>query len=708
MPVFGAVSFEGGRIVHLTMDGQALPEFEVPSMIVQGRTFVPVRHVFEAMGASVDFHEVERRVLIAYNEHLTIMHIGSYEFMFDSEILRMDVAPQIIEGRTMVPLSAIATTMGFGIDWDNDTSTVSITTQTNQAPQNPPQATTPTHTAPPENTLPPPVTLPNPPATTTPAPPAVTTPPQNNQALSGMAGSSIDNSAPIFPESNMLTTANAITWNDVRNQFTISASSRITAVEWIMHDDGRLVIDIINASAGFTTSTQTINNGFLTTVRTGQNYIYGNSVARVVFDLTSPVSFRVALSYDRRHVVVTFEPNQISDISFVNTNAQNGRESVVITGVIAPQATPFFLSNPHRLVIDLPNAHLGFDNAIQSNGNLVGNVHFGQFEPTTARVVITLNQSVSFSIEEDVEAGTTTIHITEPTYRNIYHNPVTGVLSMRMPSQGLDAGQMVRFDNYLQLQYSFMLPGDFSEHLGFGTKWIQEAGLRYVEISTFEGITTINFLTQSIRAFIVTQDNEFIHFAPVNPRNAHPFVVYLDPGHGGQDPGTNHHGMRESDIVLEVSLMVREILQRDGRVQVYMSRHGDDTVANAHRAAMANEIADIFITVHVNAANGIATGTETLYFNHPSEPAGFSSRQMSQIFQNNLIAALGTNDRGLRHRPDLLVLNSTHIPAAFLELEFLDAPAGAARLSDPDFLYRAARAIVASIYETMEVFTPAR
>ena len=703
-PVFGVSLFESGRIVNLEMDGQPMPEFEVPSVIVQNRTFVPVRHVFEAMGAVVEFHQPEQRVLIAYDASLIVMHIGSYEFMFDGEMLLMEVAPQIIEERTMVPLSAIATTMGFGIGWDNDTSTVSITTQTSS--QTPQVGEIPPPVTAPPTTTPPPVTLPNPPAT---QPPQNATPPQNPQspAPGSLAYLSVDNSEPILAESNMLTTASAITWNEARNQFTISATSRITAVEWTMHEDGRLIIDIINARAGFATSTNAINNEFLTNIRTGQNYIHGNSVARVVFDITAPVSYRVALSYDRRHIVVTFEPNQINDIRFVNTFAQNGTESIFVTGTVAPQTNPFFLSNPHRLVIDLPNSRLNFDTEMEISGNLVGDIHFAQFDPTTTRVVITLNQAISFTIEEDVQSGTTRIHITEPTFRNIYHNPATGILSIRN-TPGLDISQFVRFDNYLQRQYSFMLNGDFSDHLGFGTKWVQDGGLRYVEINTLEDITTLNFLTTSIKAFIVTQDAEFTHFMPVNPRVVHPFVVYLDPGHGGHDPGANHHGMRESDIVLEISLMVRDILRADGLVQVYMSRDSDVSVANADRAATANQIADIFVSVHVNAANGIATGTETLYAIHENEPSHFNSRHLSQIFQTNLVNALGTNDRGLRHRPAILVLNSTSIPAALLEIEFLDTPAGAARLSDPNFLYRSARAIVASIYETMEVFTPAR
>ncbi|MCL2169618.1 MAG: N-acetylmuramoyl-L-alanine amidase family protein [Defluviitaleaceae bacterium] len=686
-----AVSFEGGRVVDLNINGHVLPVVDVPSIIVQSRTFVPVRHVFESLGAVVDFHPEHNRVLIAHGASLIVLYIGSDIFRHNENEILMDVAPQVIDGRTMVPISFIAGQLGFEVGWDNDTSTVFLSSQdVEQSPQNP---------------------TPNPNPNEPPAPPPqppMTSENEGDEDGINFAELSFDNSQPILAESNAQTTANAITWNEQRNQFTISATSRITDVQWYMHRDGRLAVDIINARAAFHPSIHGINNDILTNIRTGRNYIHGNTVARVVFDLNRPVSYQVTLSYDRRHVVVSFEPNHILGVDFVSAYAQNGLERVVIHGITAPSTDIFYLDSPSRLVIDLPNARIHHSGAVPFVfGHLVHNVRHDQFDADTARVVVDLSRPISFFTEYDYENNKAVIHITEPTHRNIYHDQNTGVVLLRRP-YGFDPAQIIRNDDYINLQYTFNLTWDFYEFFGYGMYRVRAGWVNYVEIHTKGGETTLTFHSTRINAYIITYDAEFIHIRPVNPRVVHPFIVFLDPGHGGHDPGAVHHGMRESDLVLTISHMVRDILIADGLVHVYMSRHEDVTVPNAHRAATANQVADIFVTVHVNAANRVATGTETLYFNHPNETGALSSRQMSQIFQNNLIEALGTNDRGLRHRPDLLVLNSTYIPAAFLEIEFLDAPAGAARLADPDFLARAARAIVDSIYQVMEIYTPLR
>ncbi|MCL2235202.1 MAG: N-acetylmuramoyl-L-alanine amidase family protein [Defluviitaleaceae bacterium] len=684
----------GARIVNLVLNGNALPEFDMPSFIVENRTFVPVRHVFEAMDADVDFQPEQQRITIAHNQSTIIMHVGDNQFRHDNTMLTMDVAPQIINDRTMVPVSFVAAAIGFDVGWDNDTSTVFLTYNGNgyNGSNDEPSTDTPTDDYSQNDAHYDDLDEAQQPEQVEPRP--------------NLAHLSIDNSAPISMESNGLTTVNSITWNEHRNQFTITATGRITDVDWYMHEDGRLRVDVLNGRANFSPSTHSINNEFLGLVRTGQNYIHGHSVARVVFDTTTPVIYRVALSYDRRHVVVTFEPKEILNIGFASTYFHNNMETITIRGSVMPQTDIFFLSNPRRLVIDMPNARMATEGDLVG-GHLAQSVRLGQFDSHTARVVVDLSQNVSFRINQDYYNATVEITLTDPTYRNIYFNEETDTIGLRRPN-GLDTNQIQRIDEYLQGRYIFVLPGDFSGFFGYGTFMVRQGALDSVEIVTNGGETRLIFNTNRIRAFTLEYTFDSMFMRHVNPREVHPFVVMLDPGHGGRDPGAPHHGMRESDIVLDVALRAYEILNRDGLVQVYLTRGSDVTVANAHRAAMANDVADIFVSVHVNAANRVATGTETLYAIHENEPTDFNSRDLSRIFQANMVEAFGSNDRGVRYRPRIIVLNSTRIPAALLELEFLDTPLGAQLFSDDNFLQLAAVTIVESIYETMNIWTPPR
>ena len=94
--------------------------------------------------------------------------------------------------------------------------------------------------------------------------------------------------------------------------------------------------------------------------------------------------------------------------------------------------------------------------------------------------------------------------------------------------------------------------------------------------------------------------------------------IVIDPGHGGRDPGAvaMHNGVQihESDVVLDISLQIRDLLRQTG-VNVHMTRTTDIDRTLAERARFANNLnADLFVSVHLNAfTNSAANGTETFY-----------------------------------------------------------------------------------------------
>ena len=688
----GVIIYEN-RPVVLNINGQILAESaDMPSIILEGRTFVPLRHFFESdlIGAVVEFQEADRRILIAYNNNIIVMHIGDNYFNFNMDTHRMDVAPQIINGRTMVPASFVAGVMGFDVRWVEETYTVYFTSDaeeeeiSNEGPfVGDENGFYNGHYLDDE----------------------LNNDGEDDNEDDDLAEMSLDVSAgPIAAESNLETEANSVLWNEEQNRFVISAISRITAVDWRMLPDGRLIIDIYNSRMAFPQTTYNINNDFITTVRTGLNNFDGVNVTRVVFDLKAPVVYNISISEDRHHIFVNFENNLITSVKYINEYTSHGRESVVLTGVIAPTINVFPLFSPNRLVIDLPGAVVGFEGIGIEGGHLAADIWYSQFDDNTVRVVVGLNQTVSFSVER--KGNTVTVHLTDPTYRNIGFDREAGVFAITKPSPEFTASLLERHEDYLNLRYSFALPGDFSEFFGYGRYTVRENGITDIEIVTENGITSFVINSSRIWSYIVVEDSEHIFIRPVSPREVYPFIVLIDPGHGGSDPGAVHHGMKEAHLNLEVSLMVIDMLREDGIVRVFTTRYDDSSVPNSHRASMANQVADIFVSVHHNAANRRAHGTETLYAIHDDEnQTGFNSRSLAQIFQDNLVEDLGTVDRGLRHRPLIQILNSTVMPAVLLEIEFMDVPERAAVIADPAFRRRTAESIVRSIYEVMDVFS---
>ena len=101
--------------------------------------------------------------------------------------------------------------------------------------------------------------------------------------------------------------------------------------------------------------------------------------------------------------------------------------------------------------------------------------------------------------------------------------------------------------------------------------------------------------------------------ASVAQTNTKPFVVVLDAGHGGKDPGRpTNFGYKEKDIALDIALKVGENLKRHGDIQVIYTRRTDVFIELRQRAKIANKAdADLFVSIHCNAHNSQAYGTET-------------------------------------------------------------------------------------------------
>jgi len=124
--------------ITVILNGEIL-EFDVPPQIIDNRTMVPMRAIFEALGARVEWTEVFQ-IIRAYTGDGSIIRIqiGNDGFYSNDEILVMtrfadpiiinfDVPPQIVDNRTLVPLRAVSETLGANVEWDGDTQTVIIT-----------------------------------------------------------------------------------------------------------------------------------------------------------------------------------------------------------------------------------------------------------------------------------------------------------------------------------------------------------------------------------------------------------------------------------------------------------------------------------------------------------------------------------------------------------------------------------------------------
>ncbi len=173
------------------------------------------------------------------------------------------------------------------------------------------------------------------------------------------------------------------------------------------------------------------------------------------------------------------------------------------------------------------------------------------------------------------------------------------------------------------------------------------------------------------------------------------FRVVIDPGHGGPDPGAvGIGGLRETDVVLDVSLQLARLLQARG-VQVLLTRTTEVDVDLPPRVTLANSSgADVFVSVHANALSmerPDVNGIETFYF------AGGRSQFLAEAIQQQLMAiSPGTPDRGARPGR-FFVIRRTVMPSALVEMGFVTGEVDAPRLADPAYRRRLAQAVAAGI-----------
>ena len=189
---------------------------------------------------------------------------------------------------------------------------------------------------------------------------------------------------------------------------------------------------------------------------------------------------------------------------------------------------------------------------------------------------------------------------------------------------------------------------------------------------------------------------------PLNP-SALPSVprgrwrVVIDPGHGGPDPGAvGIGGLRETDVVLDVSLQVAQLLQARG-VSVSLTRTSEVDVDLPPRVALANNIgAHLFVSLHANAlsmSRPDVNGVETFFFQ------GGSSQRLASLIQAQLMAVSpGSPDRGARPGR-FYVIRRTNMPSALAEMGFVTGEIDAPRLADPNFRRRLAQAVATAILE---------
>ena len=193
-------------------------------------------------------------------------------------------------------------------------------------------------------------------------------------------------------------------------------------------------------------------------------------------------------------------------------------------------------------------------------------------------------------------------------------------------------------------------------------------------------------------------------------------VIFLDPGHGGKDPGAQYLGLKEKDLNLQVSQQLKIKLESLGYT-VIMSRSTDVFVDFVtERSRMSNETnADMFISIHFNATgHGLDSGEDGIqtYMYQPTgnipsvinkkwhdNPTRLKySYKLGSYIHQSVLAATQAKDAGLLAK-SFAVLRETNKPAILLELGYMDDSKESQKIRTKEYQQKLVDGIVQGIQQ---------
>ena len=173
--------------------------------------------------------------------------------------------------------------------------------------------------------------------------------------------------------------------------------------------------------------------------------------------------------------------------------------------------------------------------------------------------------------------------------------------------------------------------------------------------------------------------------------------IFINPGHGGSDCGACGNGLKERDVALKIGKRVENYLRAVGYDVKLLQYDGLPKIC-----ADANNLkADLFVSIHCNAFNGNAHGTETYCFYGST-----AGRKLAEAIHKQITSSLKILDRGVKEA-GFYVLENTHMPAVLVETAFIDNPNDAKLLveSEDDFARAIARGVTDYFAKTSQNLT---
>lgn len=386
---------------------------------------------------------------------------------------------------------------------------------------------------------------------------------------------------------------------------------------------------------------------------------------------------------------------------------------------------PLYLSEPARIVFDLPNTLTSKDvRGKEYQINETETIKIGQFEANKARLVLKTNKPDKYLPIYSPDNETLLLADLENYNVSSLSNIKANLMATYYMKNGKDNDVVLAFsapvvysvyrkyddfvltvynaDKYNEAGFINTLKGTNVENLKLK---VNGQLLRFTYKLTPNGTVKVysGMDGRSLKITISEPENQrkIVPAIPIfgnSKKKAIDRVIVIDPGHGGIDCGATRAGIKESDITLDVSQRLAAILKEKG-YKVHMTRDDNSTLSLQDRVDFAegkNE--DIFISVHVNSSeSSTPSGVETHYYHDYSIDLG-------RYIQDALVKYIPESpDRGLI-KSKFYVINHTTKPAVLVEIGFISNENERMQLVSDDRKQRTAKAIAEGVMNYFKQF----
>lgn len=629
--------------VKIEIDGKAMVPKDMPAVIIDGRTMLPMRQIAQELGCEVNWNEAAKQIYVMRGSDIIVFTVDSKTGYENGKEFTMDVPATIVNDRTMLPVRALADALHLNIKWDDPNRIVSI-----------------------------------------------------------HSGDTVVKDEPKAPESGQIT-AGTLTGiqtpsaKDADQTFTIQADAPIERYEKTFVDDQKIVLDFYGAKSSLPGEITKTNSDIVTGIRTATHENNGDSFTRVVFDLSGKKDYEVTQSADKKNITISFGKTTVDKISAVHS--QN-KDIITIGGTGSFGASVAMTADPQKIIVTIPNCQSNLNDKINTADlQYVLDGKVDTSKGNTVELVLAVEDLVQYSYREETQNLILEIYPT--TLKNMRYDKNANVLFLDKKDK-IDTGSVKMEDHYLDGYFDVTLPGDYESDYGYGTYDVKGTVVENIEVSTKGGNTTFRFKQNRISAYEVTDEGDSYAIRVKNPKEVYDKVLLLDAGHGGKDPGTSGNGMQEKNLNLTIAQKIAQKLQGSG-IKVYMTRDSDVYPENSTRAKTANDIADLMVSIHMNSGPETANGTETLYQVHANDNgARLTSKQLAEILQGKVVSATGNTNRGAKLWTDVLILNRTTVPSVIVEVIFITNTGDALKISNPTYQDQVAQAIADGIQEAVK------